>query len=161
MKNNNWLVADICDQFPNDFNVLPQIFHSYGKIKKCQGKIETVLLKEDNRKLIELLSQEGLERIVVVQCRRKESAVFGDRLAKIAIDNSWSGVIVDGAIRDISTLRDMPICVFASAIYPVRGKQNGGGEIGVTLKVGNVVLKPNEYLYADEDGIIISTNELF
>jgi regulator of ribonuclease activity A len=161
MTKNNWLVADICDQFPDNFSVLPQVFKPYGKIKKCQGKIETILLEEDNRKLIELLGQEGSERIVVVQCQRKDSAVFGDRLAKIAIDHNWGGVIVDGAIRDISTLRDMPICVFASAVYPIRGKQNGGGEIGVTLKVGAVALKPNDYIYADEDGIIISTKELF
>jgi regulator of ribonuclease activity A len=161
MTKNNWLVADICDQFPNNFSVLPQVFQPYGKIKKCQGKIVTILLEEDNRKLIELLGQEGHERVVVVQCQRKDSAVFGDRLAKIALDHNWSGVIVDGAIRDISTLRDMPICVFASAIYPVRGKQNGGGEIGVMIKVGDAVISPNDYLYADEDGIIISAKELF
>jgi regulator of ribonuclease activity A len=157
MTKNNWLVADICDQSPNNFDVLPQIFHSYGKIKKCQGKIETVLLDEDNGKLIELLGQDGSERIVVVQCHRKDSAVFGDQLAKLAIDHHWGGVIVDGAIRDIATLREMPICVFASATYPVRGKQNGGGEIGVIIKIGDTLIKPNDYIYADEDGIIIST----
>jgi regulator of ribonuclease activity A len=157
MINNNWLVADICDQFPNDINVLPQIFHSYGKIKKCQGKIETVLLTEDNRKLIELLGNEGSGRIVVVQCPKRESAVFGDRLAKLAINHHWGGVVIDGAIRDIATLREMPICVFASATYPVRGEQNGGGEIGVMIKIGDVLVKPNDFIYADEDGIIIST----
>jgi regulator of ribonuclease activity A len=55
----------------------------------------------------------------------------------------------------------MPICVFASASYPVRGKQNGGGETGVMMKVGDAVVRPNDYLFADEDGIIISVKELF
>jgi regulator of ribonuclease activity A len=160
MINNSWLVADICDQFPVEVSVLPQNFHPYGSIKKCWGKIETVFLEEDNRKLIELLNQEGHWRIVVVQCPKKESAVFGDRLAKLAVDHHWGGVIVDGTIRDIATLREMPICVFATAVHPVRGKQNGGGLIGVTLKIGDVEVNPDDYLYADEDGIIISANEL-
>jgi regulator of ribonuclease activity A len=161
MTKNNWSVADICDEFPDSFSVLPQIFRPYGKIKQCQGKIETVLLEADNRKLIDLLGQEGNGRIVVVQCPKQESALFGDKLANIAIHDHWGGVIVHGAIRDISQLREMPICVFASAIYPIRGKQNGGGEIGVTITVGDAVLRPNDYIYADEDGIIISTKELF
>jgi regulator of ribonuclease activity A len=55
----------------------------------------------------------------------------------------------------------MPVCVFASATSPVRGKQNGGREVGVTIKVGDTAIKPNDYIYADEDGIIISTKELF
>ena len=160
MTNNNWLVADICDQHPDKVRVLPPIFHPYGMIKKCQGRIETILLEEDNRKLIELLKQDGNGRIVVVQCHNKESAVFGDQLATHAINHNWAGVIANAAIRDIAQLRDMPICVYASAVYPVRGKLNGGGLIGVALKIGAIEVNPNDYLYADEDGIIITANEL-
>ena len=160
MKHNNWLVADICDQFPDAIRVLPPIFRPYGSIKKCQGKIETILLEEDNRKLIELLKQEGFGRIVVIQCPKPESAVLGDRLATLAIGHHWGGVIVDGAIRDVAQLRDMPICVYASTVFPVRGQLNGGGIIGATLKMGNVEIMPNDYLYADEDGIIIAAKKL-
>ncbi len=160
MTNNSWSVADICDEFPSSYSVLPQIFRPYGNIKKCHGKIETVLLEADNRKLIELLGNEGNGRIVVVQCPQQESALFGDQLAKLAIDHHWGGVIVHGAIRDIGQLREMPICVFASAIYPVRGQQNGGGEIGAMIKIADTVIRPNDNIYADEDGIITSTKEL-
>lgn len=161
MTNSNWSVADICDQFPDNFSVLPQIFQHYGNIKKCWGEVETILLEEDNNMLIDLLSQEGGGRIVFVQCPNKETAVFGDRLAKIALDHHWAGVIVDGAIRDISTLCKMPICVLASAKNPVRGKQNGGGEIGVIINVGKVTIRPNDIVYADEDGILTASREFF
>ncbi len=161
MTKNNWSVADICDEFPDYVSVLPQVFQPYGKIKKCQGGIETVLLEGDNRKLIELLNEEGEGRILVIQCPKLKSAVLGDRLAKLAIDHHWGGAIVDGAVRDIAALREMPICVYASATYPVRGKLNGGGEIGVVIKIGDVEVKPYDYLYADEDGIIVAATELF
>jgi regulator of ribonuclease activity A len=160
MTTTQWTVADICDEFPGSFHVLPPIFHAYGQLTKCQGKIVTVWLEEDNRALIELLKQEGDGRIVVVQCPKKEAALVGDRLATLAIDHHWGGIIVDGAIRDLANLRTLPLCVFASATYPVRGKLNGGGKIGLTLDLGTVPITPNDYIYADEDGIIVSAQAL-
>ena len=54
----------------------------------------------------------------------------------------------------------MRVCVFASRVYPVRGEQNGGGEIGVCVDCDGIAVKPLDYIYADSDGVILSDSNL-
>ena len=35
-------------------------------------------------------------------------ALLGDNLAKIAINNNWGGIIINGFVRDVQILRSSP-----------------------------------------------------
>ncbi|NOU45062.1 MAG: hypothetical protein HOO87_16190 [Methyloglobulus sp.] len=72
------------------------------------------MLEEDNRKLIELLGNEGNGRIVVVQYPKRTSAIFGDRLTERAMEHHWGSMIIDGAICGSQVISDTSIGSFAA-----------------------------------------------
>lgn len=53
--------ADICDNYPNDVQVLNPIYKSYGGLSMCHGKIETIKLFENNKALV-VISDETLNK---------------------------------------------------------------------------------------------------
>ncbi|MCL4168466.1 UNVERIFIED_CONTAM: hypothetical protein GTU68_039265, partial [Idotea baltica] len=83
-------------------------------------------------------------------------AVVGDNLASHAIEHGWSGIIVNGYIRDIKALSDMPIAIWALGTCPRRSQKRAEGLKDVSLQFGNVELRSGDFLYADEDGILVS-----
>ena len=56
-------------------------------------------------------------------------AVWGGILNSRAMLKKINGVVVDGAVRDIAELRDMPLPVFASATSPAGPHKGWGGSI--------------------------------
>ena len=161
MKNSgDWSVADLCDDYSNEISVVNGQFKSYGGKFKAFGRIETVVLNTDNSKLIELLSSDGKGKIAFVTSPNKHAALVGDRLASIAIENNWEAIIVDGAVRDIRTTAEMDVCLYANSVYPVRGARNGGGEVNISTELYGVIINPRDYVYVDNDGVIVSQRAL-
>jgi len=154
-------VSDICDDFPEKITPLDNIFTSFGGKKSCEGIIRTVKIETDNEKVIEKLKEPGKGQVLfVVADDKRKTAIVGDRLATIAINSGWEGIVVDGAVRDTGALAQMEIFVAASAIYPIRGARTGGGEIGVDIEIAGQQVAESAYCYADSDGIVISTGAL-
>ncbi|PCI68717.1 MAG: ribonuclease activity A regulator [Gammaproteobacteria bacterium] len=148
--------AEVCDLHAHEVRVLRPTFVSYGGKPSCSGEIVTLQLEEDNRTLKALLQTPGEGRVVVVDVSGAFCAVVGDNLALHAINHGWSGMVVHGYIRDIKTLADMPIAIWALGAYPCRSEKRAEGQQDVTLKFGDVEMKSGDFLYADEDGILIA-----
>jgi len=89
-----------------------------------------------------------------------DCALLGDMLAEAAFKNNWSGIIVNGCIRDSDVIADIEIGVFALSTKPVKSVKKGLGDTDVDVSFMNVTFKPGDYIYADKDGIIISKTEL-
>jgi regulator of ribonuclease activity A len=87
-------------------------------------------------------------------------ALIGDRLGSLLIDNGWAGVIVYGAARDVEVLRTMPLAVRALNICPTKPLQTSSGERDVIVTFAGVIFRPNDWLYADENGFIVSEKPL-
>ena len=86
---------------------------------------------------------------------------MGDNVAAIAIKNGWEGVIVNGYIRDVAVINDMPIGVVALGSTPRRPKKNNDGESNITLSFADAQFVPGTYVYVDDDGMLLSATELF
>jgi regulator of ribonuclease activity A len=80
---------------------------------------------------------------------------MGDMIAAIAIDHHWSGLVINGAVRDRVALRDMPLGIRALASNPRTSAKTGTGEADVPVEFGGVVFRPGATLYADEDGVVV------
>jgi regulator of ribonuclease activity A len=152
--------ADVCDQY-RDARVLPLVFSSFGGQKSVNGRVETVVVHSSNELIQKTLDEDGRARILVVNGggARAKYALVGDRLATLAIQRGWAGIVVNGLIRDIERLATMPIGIWARGTSPQRGPLRGGhGRRGAGLSFGlrrRLVIQPGDHLYCDSDGIVV------
>lgn len=152
---------DLCDQFPDDVRVLAPMFNSYGGVAAFGGEIVTVKCFEDNSLVKEQLGLAGAGRVLVVDgggsLRR---ALLGDLIAASAVKNGWAGVIVYGCIRDVDAIRAMALGVQALNTVPLKTERRGIGDLNVPIAFGGVTFNPGEFVYADNNGVIVAKNAL-
>lgn len=162
MKNAQDLhTAELCDANSDDVRVVQPQFKHFGAHKRFRGVIATIKVFEDNVAVKAYLATPGQGRVLVVDgAGSLSSALVGDVLAGIAIDNGWSGIIVNSCIRDSAMIDTMPIGIRALATNPRRCNKNGGGTRDVNVQFAGVSFVPGEFLYADEDGIVVSARRL-
>ena len=101
---------DISDQYPE----IPFLhgYKPFGNYHSLAGEIETILCPDDNSLVRPLLSSEGNGKILFIDGQGSQNvALLGDNLAKIAINNNWGGIIINGFVRDVQILRDLPIAL--------------------------------------------------
>lgn len=153
--------ADLCDAHEDKVRVVSPMFRSYGGRRAFCGPIATLKLFEDNGLVRAAVQSAGNGRVLVIDgggsLRR---ALVGDQLALLAVKNGWSGIVVFGAIRDSRAIGDMDIGVFALATHPQKTLKKNEGDVDVPVCFGGVTFCPGEWLYADEDGVIVSTQPL-
>lgn len=151
------LLPDLCDQFSEELTVLPPIFKQYGGQKIFTGEIVTIRCPEDNTLVRRYLSSPGKGRILVVDGNGSQRrALLGDNLAQLGVDNGWSGIIIYGYIRDVATIATLPIGVQALGAMPVKTEKRGLGEEQVIIDIEGRSIRSGQYLYADDNGIVIS-----
>jgi len=83
------------------------------------------------------------------------NAITGELMMQTAIEKKLGGVIIDGAVRDVATLRQLPLPIYAAGVTPAGPYKDGPGEIGVPVTVGSVVVHPGDIVVGDEDGIVV------
>jgi regulator of ribonuclease activity A len=152
---------DLCDEFGAEVQVADPVFRDFGGVRRFAGLIETVRVQDDNALVREVLTGEGRGRVLVIDGGASlRCALFGGRLADLALTNGWSGVVVNGCIRDCIEIAATAIGVKALQTSPRRSGKTGAGERGVPLHFAGVGLQPGAYLYADEDGLIVAQRDL-
>lgn len=153
--------ADLCDQFEAELRICAPIFHSYGGRDAFGGPISTLKLYEDNGLVRKTLESPGNGKVLVVDgggsMRR---ALVGDQIAMLAVKNGWSGVVVYGCIRDSAAIAQMDLGVMALGTYPLKTVKRNEGQSDITVSFGGIDFIPGHHLYADGDGVIVSTRAL-
>ena len=155
--------ADLFDANEGKVHVALPIFQSYGQKKQFYGQIYTVKCFEDKTPVGDTLrNMNGKGKVLVIDGEGSlRCALLGDMLAEAAIKNEWEGIIVNGCVRDSVALNSMPIGVKALNTNPTRSVKKYPGLKQIEVNFGNVFFNPDEYVYSDEDGILLSDNPLF
>jgi len=144
-----------------DLRVLHPVFRVYGQITSFSGPIVTVKVFEDNVLVREVLETKGEGRVLVVDGGGSlRCALVGGNLAQIAYSNGWAGIVVNGCVRDVDEINACGIGVRALASNPLKSNKKRTGEKNVPVYVGGTFIREGEWLYADNDGILISRFEL-
>jgi regulator of ribonuclease activity A len=157
----NFNTADLCDTFFEEVRVLNPEFKSYGGKEKVCGQITTIRLDKNNQDLASMLKNEqGEGKVVVVDVAQEYYAVVGDNLMRFALDNNWAGLIVNGYVRDIAQTKTFPVGLFALGTCPRKYIPQTQAQRHVELSFEGVVFEEGDYIYADEDGIILSQRNL-
>ncbi len=141
--------------------IVAPMFQRYGGKTSFAGKIVTLKLFEDNSLVRAVLGEPGTGKVLVIDGGGSmRCALLGDQLAEMAVKNSWEGVVVYGCIRDSAAINGLPLGVRALNTHPLKTVKKNIGERDVNVTFGGATLKPGEWLYADEDGVIVSTTAL-
>ena len=149
--------ADICDAFGEAVRLVDPVFRDYGGISRFAGPIETLRVFEDNALVAEALEMAGDGRVLVVDGGGSlRTALVGGRLATLAHTNGWAGLIVNGCVRDSVEIREIPLGVRAVNTSPKRSAKAGKGERGGRVDFAGVTFSPGQYIYADEDGMVVA-----
>jgi regulator of ribonuclease activity A len=153
--------TDLCDAHEAKVRVATPIFRSFGGATAFHGRIATLKLFEDNGLVRQTLDSPGDARVLVIDgggsLRR---ALLGDQLAALAVKNGWAGVVVWGCIRDSAAIGAMELGVLALATHPLKTVKKNLGETEVPVSFAGIEFRPGEWLYADEDGLIVSAERL-
>jgi regulator of ribonuclease activity A len=153
--------ADLCDGFASEIEVVQPLFREYGGASKFAGPIETVEVFEDNTLVREILETRGEGRVLVVDGGGSlRCALVGGRLGLLAHASGWSGIVVNGCVRDSEELRRLHIGIRALNLSPRPGGKNGSGARARPVSFAGVTFSPGRFLYADNDGMVVSGKEL-
>ena len=147
--------ADLLDEHGDAALVCLVQFRSYGAAS-FSGAIATVQCDEDNVLVREQASAAGDGRVLVVDGGGSmRCALLGDNIAKLALDNGWAGVVVNGCVRDTVALDELGLGVKALGSNPRPSRKGGAGETGVAVSFGGITFDPGRRLVADHDGVIV------
>ena len=157
--------SDFCDARRDDdggeFRVLSARFRDFGGLARFFGRVSTVRCFEDNGQVKAAVETPGEGRVLVVDGGASlRRALLGGNLGAAAQKNGWSGVLIDGCVRDVLELRVLALGVRALGSCPRPPEKRGQGERDVPIQVQGVWIRPGDWLYADEDGAVISQSML-
>ena len=156
-----FMTTDLCDDHADRIEVMAPMLRHYGGTVRFCGPMTTLKLFEDNALVRVALSEPGRGRVLVVDGGGSlRCALLGDQLAELAVNNGWAGIVVYGAVRDSAALARLPLGVLALGTHPMKSIKRGEGQRDLTLAFAGVRLPPGHWLYADEDGTIVTPEPL-
>ncbi len=152
---------DLCDAYPALVRVVEPIFKDFGGRSSFGGEIVTAKCFEDNSVVKETAGKPGHGKVLVVDGGGSlKKALLGDLIAETAAKNGWDGFIIYGAIRDVEAIGKTDIGVKALGSIPLKTERKGVGDLNTPVTFGGVTFNPGEYVYADNTGIIVSSESL-
>jgi regulator of ribonuclease activity A len=166
----NFSTCELCDAHEADIGktlfTLPSAFRPFGSTRAFSGSALTLKCHNDaglldNSRVREAVGEAGLGRVLVIDgAGLTHQALLGGNLALQAAKNGWAGVLVYGAVRDAAELREADLPVRALALCPLRTLKLGQGLRDVEVVIPGAKIKSGDWVYADEDGALVSTSKL-
>ena len=161
----SFATCDLCDVHKNDgsgaFRVLPPVFRDFGAVHRFSGPVVTVKCFEDNSLVKAAVDSAGEGRVLVVDgggsLRR---ALLGGNLGAAAARNGWAGVVIDGCVRAVAELAASNTGIRALAAMPLPTEKRNEGQRDVAVQIQGLWVRPGDWLYADEDGIVVADRVL-
>jgi regulator of ribonuclease activity A len=158
--------CDLCDANENligegTLAVLPPVFRPFGKRTAFSGQAATLKVFEDNVLVRTALETPGNGRVLVVDGGGSlRCALVGGNLGKLAEKNGWAGIVVNGCVRDSAELDACDVGIRALALHPQRSVRKGLGYQEIAVTMAGVTVRPGDWIYADEDGVLVSRAKL-
>jgi 3-hexulose-6-phosphate synthase/6-phospho-3-hexuloisomerase len=113
----------------------------------------------DWAKPVQAIDEASEGDVVVVDAGGRAPAVWGEMATKSCLQRGLSGIVIDGAIRDLANIREMGFPAFSTLVTPVAGEPRGQGMIGVPLRIGGQLIRTGDWIVGDDDGIVVVPQE--
>ena len=128
---------------------------------KLVGVARTVSCHEDFLAVIDALNDSVEGEVLVVDTNASQRAVVGELFSIEASRRGLAGIVVDGPVRDVQTIRSLSMPVYARSYCPVSGTTQEIGEQQIPVKCGGVTVNPGDIVFGDDDGILVANIETF
>lgn len=154
------VTPDICDAHP-EVQAIPAQFTNFGGVSAFAGPVRTVACFEDNSMVKQAVAEPGNGSVLVVDGGGSmRCAMLGDMLAEKAAANGWAGIVMYGCVRDVDILARTSLGVQALGHHPRKSEKRGEGTRDIAVDIAGVNVRPEQWLYADNNGILVSEQEL-
>jgi regulator of ribonuclease activity A len=153
--------ADLYDHYHQVLQVCELQFRNFGRRMWFYGQCATVWTFEDHLPVLNAVKADGKGRVLVVDGGGSlKVGVMGDRIASVAVENNWAGIVIYGAIRDTSAINRLDIGVKALGATARRGWSAVSDNGNSVIDFGSTQFSTGQWIYADEDCVLVSPNEL-
>ena len=160
MTQHTFATADLIDIAPDTPSCEVQ-FKTFGKRRRFCGRVRTVRCLKDNGLVKKMLNTPSFGEVLVVDGHGSlYSALIGDQIAEAGRKNGWAGAVVFGVIRDSATIETMDFGIKALGTNPKKSAKDGLGDVDTPVSFGNVVFHAGDFVYCDEDGVLVSPDEI-
>lgn len=148
--------ADLVDEIGSDVRSCDLQLGQYGGQSQFAGQITTVRCFEDNALLKTVLCEPSDGGVLVIDGGGSvHAALVGDVIAGLGQSNGWSGLIINGAVRDSAILRTLDIGIKALGTNPRKSTKTAAGVRDAAVELGGVMFVPGQVVYSDDDGIVV------
>ena len=151
----------LCDIYADTIDVAEPLLTNFGGCSSFAGEVVTVKCFESVGLIYKALEENGAGKVLLIDgggsLRR---ALVNAHIAELAVENDWEGIVVNGCVREIDTLEELDIGIQAITAMPVGADDNDIGETDVPVNFAGVTFLPEDFLYADSTGIVISPEPL-
>lgn len=97
--------------------------------------------------------------VLVVAAGGHIAGYWGEILAVAAQERGIQGLVIDGGCRDTAALRRRGFPVWSTGVS-VHGTVKGSpGLVNEAVSVGGVVVRPGDFVLADDDGVVVVDQE--
>jgi regulator of ribonuclease activity A len=148
--------SDLWDAHGETAIVCELQLRQFGGVSAFSGEIATVRCLEDNVLVKQRVGEPGRGRVLVVDGGGSlHCALVGDNVVGLALANGWSGLVINGCVRDVEALAALAIGIKALGSNPRPSGKDGAGEVDVAVSFGSAVFRPGAMLHSDADGILV------
>ncbi len=127
---------------------------------RCAGPAFTVwTYPGDWAKPVEAIDHAHPGDVLVIDVRGEPPAVWGEEATKSARQRGLAGIVIHGASRDTAEIIALGFPVFCSLYCSHAGDPYGQGMMGVPLEIGGSLIRPGDWIVADDDGVIVVPKE--
>lgn len=153
--------SELCNIYADLVDVLEPIFSNYGGRSSFGGQVVTIKCFENNGLITKLLSEDGEGKVLVIDgggsTRR---ALIDIDIAELALQNSWEGIICYGSVRDVDAIEELDLGIQGLVSIPVGATDELTGDADVAINFAGVTFLPDDHIYADNTGVILSPEPL-
>lgn len=153
--------SELCDIYTDLIDVLEPIFSNYGGRNSFGGKVVTLKCFENSGLIEEIAQTDGTGKVMVIDgggsTRR---ALINIKIAELAAKNNWEGIVCFGSVRDVDALEDIDIGIQGLLSIPVGASTSNLGESDLAINFAGVTFLPDDHIYADNTGVILSPDPL-
>jgi len=154
--------TDLYDEYLEELRVAAPIFRDFGGRTRFSGEIITLKALEDNTFIKAAFETNGHGKVLVVDgAGSMRCAMIGDVMASLGASNGWEGIVINGCIRDSADVGKVDIGVKALGTIPRKTVKRNQGVRDIPVHFADITFTSGDWLYADEDGIVISRHNLF
>jgi 4-hydroxy-4-methyl-2-oxoglutarate aldolase len=129
--------------------------------KKVFGNAFTVDSLDNIDTVIKALEKAKRHDVLVISGSKSGRALAGEIFAAIAQKNKLSGIIIDGACRDVEGIRKVGLPFYAETISPQVANAKKLGRLQIPIKFGGFIIEPKDIIFGDENGIIAMSRDDF